>query len=144
MRGPNLKIQMPGAVALVVAVAVGLTPASAAAQGTTPDVGVVLHRLGLPESSLEGVTPLALETVCQGKHCTLDYTTPSDEACRAVAVDVALRRRAQQLQSGGSAEVISRVQCSRGMFAVFQTGSRRAVLGHRDSAGNTAQREIPL
>jgi hypothetical protein len=130
------------ALALALAFTFGLTPATAQVSG--PDVGKVLDRLGLPATSLDGVSPLALDTVCEGNHCDLQYTTRSDEACRAVAVDVALRRRAEQLRSGGSARVVSRVRCSSGMFAVFQTSSGRAVMGHRDSSGNTAQREIPL
>ena len=120
----------------------GATPA--AAQGSGAQLDAVLNRLGIPTSTLDGVEPVALEVVCQGSQCDIDYTTLSDEACRAVAVDVALRRRAEQLRSGGSARVLSRVQCTRGVFAVFQTSARRAVIGHRDSAGNTAQREIPL
>jgi len=115
-----------------------------AAQVSGPRVDAVLHRLGIPATTLDGVEPVVLEMVCQGSQCDIDYTTLSDEACRAVAVDVALRRRAEQLSTGGSAQVLTRVQCSRGVFAVFQTGARRAVIGHRDSAGNTAQREIPL
>ena len=144
MRGTKRRDHRHGALETVLALAIVLAPTPAGAQDGAGEVGVVLQRLGLPATSLEGVAPLPLDAVCEGNHCDLDFTTRSDEACRALAVDVALRRRAEQLRSGGSAEVVSRVQCSRGMFAVFQTGARRAVLGHRDAAGNTARREIPL
>lgn len=119
-----------------------LTPAEAQRSG--PDVGAILVRLGIPAATLEGVEPAVLDIVCRGTNCNIDLMTQSDQTCRAVAVDVALRRRAEQLRTGGSAQVVTRVQCSRGVFAVFQTSARRAVIGHRDSAGNTGQREIPL
>ncbi len=116
----------------------------AEAQRSGPDVGTVLVRLGIPASTLDGVKPAVLDSVCRGTNCHVNLMTQSDQTCRAVAVDVAIRRRAEQLRTGGSAEVVTRVQCSQGVFAVFQTSSRRAVIGHRDSAGNTGQREIPL
>lgn len=118
------------------------------AQARSADAGRILSRLGIPASSLDGVRPEGLETVCQsgqrGTDCDVNYTTRSDEVCRAVAIGAALHRRAIQLEGGGSARVIMRVHCSSGVFAVFQTSARRAVIGHRDSAGNTGQREIPL
>lgn len=120
------------------------TMVPAEAQRSGPDVGAVLVRLGIPASTLDGIEPAVLDAVCRGTNCTLNLTTQSDQTCRAVAVDVALRRRAEQLRTGGSARVVTRVQCSQGVFAVFQTSGRRAVIGHRDSAGNTGQREIPL
>lgn len=109
-----------------------------------PRVDAVFARLGLPVSTLDGLEPAELAEVCQGTDCRVDYATQSDVVCRAVAVDIALRRRAEQIRAGGSAQVVTRVQCSRGMFAVFQTTARRAVIGHRDAVGNTGQREIPL
>lgn len=119
-----------------------LVPAEAQRSG--PDVGAVLVRLGIPASTLDGIEPAVLDAVCRGTNCHVDLMTQSDQTCRAMAVDVALRRRAEQLRTGGSAQVVTRVQCSQGVFAVFQTSGRRAVIGHRDSAGNTGQREIPL
>ena len=119
-----------------------LVPAEA--QRSSPDVGAILTRLGIPTSTLDEVPPAALDVVCQGTNCNINLTTLSDQTCRAVAVDVSLRRRAEQLRNGGSAQVITRVQCSRGVFAVFQTSARRGVIGHRDSSGNTAQREFPM
>ena len=116
----------------------------AQAQRSSPEVGAILARLGIPTATLDGVEPAALDVVCQGTNCSINLTTLSDQTCRAVAVDVALRRRAEQLRNGGSAQVITRVQCSRGVFAVFQTSARRGVIGHRDSSGNTAQREFPM
>jgi len=116
----------------------------AQAQRPGPEVGAILTRLGIPASTLDGMEPAALDDVCQGTNCAMDLMTMSDQTCRAVAVDVALRRRAEQLRTGGSAQVVTRVQCSSGVFAVFQTGARRGVIGHRDSSGNTGQREIPL
>lgn len=109
-----------------------------------PRVDAVLARLGLPASALDGLDRAPLDEICRGMDCRLDMATQSDAVCRAMAVDIALRRRAEQLRSGGSAQVVTRVQCGRGMFAVFQTSARRAVIGHRDAVGNTAQREIPL
>jgi hypothetical protein len=119
-----------------------LVPAEA--QRSSPDVGAILTRLGIPTSTLDEVAPAALDLVCQGTNCSINLTTLSDQTCRAVAVDVALRRRAEQLRAGGSAQVVTRVQCSQGVFAVFQTSARRGVIGHRDSAGNTSQREFPM
>ena len=119
-----------------------LVPAEA--QRSSPDVGAILTRLGIPSSTLDGVEPAALDIVCQGTNCSVNLMTLSDQTCRAVAVDVALRRRAEQLRTGGSAQVVTTVKCSRGVFAVFQTSARRGVIGHRDSAGNTGQRELPL
>lgn len=120
------------------------TVVPAEAQRSGPDVSAILVRLGIPAATLDGVEPAVLDAVCRGTNCQIDLMTQSDQTCRAVAVDVALRRRAEQLRAGGSAKVVTRVQCSRGVFAVFQTSARRAVIGHRDSAGNTGQREIPL
>ena len=109
-----------------------------------PRVDAVFAKLGLPPSTLDGVEPVELDEVCQGTDCRIEFATQSDAVCRAVAVEIALRRRAGQIRSGGSAQVVTRVQCSRGMFAVFQTSARRAIIGHRDAVGNTGQREIPL
>lgn len=120
------------------------TLAPAQAQRSGPDVKTVLVRIGIPASTLDAVEPAVLDAVCKGSNCVINLMTQSDQTCRAVAVDVALRRRAEQLRTGGSAQVVTRVQCSRGVFAVVQTSARRGVIGHRDSAGNTAQREIPL
>lgn len=119
----------------------------ASAQGN-PEVGAVLTRLGIPRSSLGGVPNQDLEVVCRpgapGSRCDVNYKTRSDETCRAIAVQVGLRQRASQMKEGGSPGVVTSVHCGSGIFAVFETGPRRAVLGHRDAAGNTAQRQIPL
>jgi len=138
------------ATGIVAVVAVGLIPATARlalAQGN-PEVRTVLTRLGIPASSLGGVPNQDLEMVCRpgapGSRCEVNYATRSDETCRAIAVQVGLRRRASQLKDGGSPGVVTSVHCGGGIFAVFETGPRRAVLGHRDAAGNTAQRQIPL
>ena len=122
-------------------------PGSLVAQAG-PDVGVVLQRLGIPTSTLDGVRYDDVEFACEsgtrGVNCDVNFATRSDQTCRAVAVDAALRQRSEQLRQGGSADVVMHVRCGSGVFAVFQTTSRRAVLGHRDAEGNTGHREIPL
>lgn len=113
-----------------------------------PDVDTVLQRLGIPSSTLDGLQPDAIEIACEsaqrGVNCDMNFATRSDQTCRAVAVDVALRRRTEQLRDGGSADVVMHVRCGSGVFAVFQTSARRAIMGHRDADGNTGHREIPL
>jgi hypothetical protein len=123
------------------------TPATLVAQ-QGPDVHTVLQRLGIPAATLDGVQVDAIEVACQsaerGSNCDINFSTRSDQTCRAVAVDVALRLRLEQIRDGGSAEVVTHVRCGSGVFAVFQTSARRATMGHRDAQGNTGHREIPL
>ena len=135
------------AIVLVVWTFSSAVPGLLAAQAG-PEVTTVLQRLGIPATTLDGVQPAAVEMACQsaqrGSNCDVNFATLSDQTCRAVAVDVALRRRAEQIRDGGSAHVVMHVRCGRGVFAVFQTSARRAILGHRDAEGNTGHREIPL
>ncbi len=109
---------------------------------------LVMKRLGLSESSLAGISLERVDFVCsqtgQGSTCDLRYPTSSDETCRALAVQFAMQKRSDQLADGGKPGVVARATCAAGVVAVFSAGSRRAVMGHRDAAGNTGQREIPL
>ncbi len=139
----------PAATAVLVMVATVLSGFSPlAAQSGRSSFQLVFQRLGISESSLAGIPLDRVEIVCapsgRGSTCDLRYPTRSDEACRALAVRFGLNRRSSQLADGGKPSVVARATCADGIVAVFSAGSRRAVMGHRDAAGNTGQREIPL
>ncbi len=146
-RQRNFMTRLAMAIVFVVWSFSSAAPGTLAAQ-VGPDVTTVLQRLGIPDTTLDGVQYDAVEVACQaaqrGSNCDVNFATRSDQTCRAVAVDVALRRRSEQMRDGGSADVVMHVRCGKGVFAVFQTSARRAVMGHRDAQGNTGRREIPL